>query len=441
MKQSKFTKSCGRLGALMVLALWAWPVFAQTNAPPDRSGRFLFIVDTSAAMRRRAPAVQKAVENLLRSSMGAQLQAGDTLGVWTFDEELAAGRFPLQRWSPETGASVANNVVAFLKAQRYQKQSRFEVVAPALKLIVKESYRLTVLLVTDGNETITGIPFDREIQGVWERYFKTQQKARMPFITVLRVNRGQIINATVNLAPWPVEFPAFPPEPELVEAQKLKSPESKPVPRSTVPSLIVIGKKPEAPAAADTNVVTAAPTENNVPIKVEATSPPVTPATPQLNPDESKPAPAPSLVPTPPEATTKPAEPATPMPSASLPPATGAGTPPLGSPAPAEATQPVRTPVVETKPALPATPPVAPSATTQPPAGPSSPANEIAPTNPPAPVALAVQSEPGFSRVGLVAIGVTILLLAGGSFFVLQRRARHAAHASLITRSMDRDRK
>jgi hypothetical protein len=61
--------------------------------------------------------------------------------------------------------------------------------------------------------------------------------------------------------------------------------------------------------------------------------------------------------------------------------------------------------------------------------------------NPPAPVALAVQPEPGFSRLGLVRLGVAITILAGGLFFALQRRARQAAHASLITRSFDRDRK
>jgi hypothetical protein len=41
----------------------------------------------------------------------------------------------------------------------------------------------------------------------------------------------------------------------------------------------------------------------------------------------------------------------------------------------------------------------------------------------------------------MVAVGIGVVLLTGGLFFVRQRRARHAAHASLITRSMDRDRK
>ena len=201
--------------ALLVFPFFNLPLSAQTNAARDLSSRYLFIVDKSAAMSRYAPATQKAVEHLLQSSLGAQLRAGDTVGVWTFDEELHAGRFPLQQWSPEQSANVASNVLAFLRSQTFQKKSRYEVVAPALGQVVRDSYKLTVLLVTDGDEKLSGTPFDHQIQNAFAQSFKAQQKARQPFITVLRASRGQFRNAAVNLAPWPVEFPAFPPEPEI----------------------------------------------------------------------------------------------------------------------------------------------------------------------------------------------------------------------------------
>ena len=47
-------------------------------------------------MQPRAGAVLKAVQDLLASGLSGQLRRGDSLGVWTFNEELSAGRFPLR---------------------------------------------------------------------------------------------------------------------------------------------------------------------------------------------------------------------------------------------------------------------------------------------------------------------------------------------------------
>src|SRR5262245_16773583 len=81
------SSSCPTLLALL-LVLSSRPacLSAQTNAMRDLSSRYLFIVDKSAAMKRCASATQKAVENLLRSALNGQLQPGDSLGVWTFEE-------------------------------------------------------------------------------------------------------------------------------------------------------------------------------------------------------------------------------------------------------------------------------------------------------------------------------------------------------------------
>jgi hypothetical protein len=423
MNERKFFNWCSRCGALLALALWALPVSAQTNAAKESPSRFLFIVDTSATMRRRAPAMQKAIEKLIHSGLSGQLRPGDTVGAWTFDEELYAGRFPLQLWSTETSESVASNVVAFLKAQSYQKKSKFEVVVPALQRVVKYSNKLTVLLVTDGDEKISGTPFNREIQSALERHFKMQQDAREPFITVLRSSRGRFINATVNLMPWPVEFPAFPPELAIAEAPKPKPPEQTPVPHPAIPSLIVTGKKPEPTTA--TNVTDVAAAAANAPVQAEITNPSITPTPPQLNPSEirSSPAPIPSPAPT---GSVTPA----PLPIVESKPAS--------SPAPPRSDEPVQVP--------PATAPAETPAMTHAPEAPTttsavSPTNKVAPSSPLAPIALAIQPEPGFSRLGMIAIGVALVLLAGGLFFVMQRRARNAAQASLITRSMDRNRK
>ena len=72
---------------------------AQSATPPP--GRFLFIFDTSSAMKARLPAMQTALDSLLATSLRGELRAGDSVAVWTFDLDLRTGQFPLQPWAPE----------------------------------------------------------------------------------------------------------------------------------------------------------------------------------------------------------------------------------------------------------------------------------------------------------------------------------------------------
>src|SRR5579872_4008156 len=53
----------------------------------QKDHRFLFVVDTSLSMRADAGPARQAVTDLLKSSMQGQMRDGDTLGVWTYDEE------------------------------------------------------------------------------------------------------------------------------------------------------------------------------------------------------------------------------------------------------------------------------------------------------------------------------------------------------------------
>src|SRR5208283_4941007 len=103
-------------GLLLLAGLTPCPVCAQLDAgkaaPP--SHRCLLIVETSKSMLRRTNAVHRAVQELLASGLNGQLLAGDTLGVWTFNEDLYAGRFPLQTWSPQAQKDITLRTLTFL---------------------------------------------------------------------------------------------------------------------------------------------------------------------------------------------------------------------------------------------------------------------------------------------------------------------------------------
>ena len=234
---------------LLLLALsFPFGLPAQTNSVAARgpSNRYLFILNTSSAMQPRADGTLQAMQDLLASGLGGQLRRGDTIGVWTYNQELNAGHFPLQLWTPETHRTVAINIFRFLKEQKYEKRASLDKVLPAMQGVIKDSEFITVILVSDGDQKIRGTPFDDPINQFFKLWHGQQQKAHMPFITVLRARNGSITDHTVNSAPWPVEIPPLPSE--------LTGPavaEKKPAPARQQPAaLIVSGKKPDPVAPA-----------------------------------------------------------------------------------------------------------------------------------------------------------------------------------------------
>jgi hypothetical protein len=226
---------------------------AQTNAPVANrvTNRYLFVVETSRAMQKRSEGALGTVGKLLTSGLRGQLKPGDTLGVWTFNDELHAGIFPLQRWSSEDSDAIASRVVSYLKAQKFEKQAKLEKVLPVLNGVLKSSEYITVVLVTEGAQDIHGTPFDADLNAAYKNWRDQQQKAKMPFLTVFRGERGTLTYHSVTPAQWALDLPPLP--------AGLVNPPKPPEPKTTVASkppvgkpLIVSGKKPAAETAAPT---------------------------------------------------------------------------------------------------------------------------------------------------------------------------------------------
>ncbi len=211
-------------GLLVVAALAPGQLRAQTNKPkaPPPSNRWLFIVETSRSMHRRKDATLETVQALLKSGCNGQLREGDTLGFWTFNQNLYGGRFPLQTWSLQGQQVIASRALAFLKEQKYEKKASFDKLLPALDRVVKDSRRLTVILISSGDEKMRGTPFDARINEFYQKWDDQQQKAKMPFVTVLRDRNGEFADYTVSTPPWPVQIPQLPEEPQNAETMQGK---------------------------------------------------------------------------------------------------------------------------------------------------------------------------------------------------------------------------
>jgi hypothetical protein len=450
------------LPLLLVLVWLRGLEAAQTNAPPGN--RFLLIVDTSKAMERRAGAVLQSVQDLFQNGLAPRLAAGDTLGVWTFNQQLFTGRFPLQHWWTTNGPEIQNRVLGFLREQKYENLSSLDSVLPALHGLIRQSPALTVILISDGSDAIRGTPFDEAINGVFNKWSATQRKANLPLLTLLSARNGGVADFSVSPAPWPLEWPAAlaakPPTSAVTTSAELAVSNLPPVvpavvasAQSTLPAPVVPQTQPAEPAVPGAPSALAASSTNSAPL-VQAGNPndqkPAPIAAPAVAPSAVK-AEAPTLNPPPAASATQP-EPVSRVQTgaeAKKPPANQASEPSPSNPfepATVKATVPS---TVDREPATP-TKVSSPVATSSPqPAtartNPSSTDAPIAPTaqRPPpsaqSEVASAGSLRPG--RIGFL-IGAIILPVVGlGTFYFLRRRASPAPHISLITQSFEREKK
>jgi len=156
------------------------------------------------------------------------------------NQELYTGRMPLRRWSTPLQHEIVSDTLDFFKSQKYEKQPGFSSVRPALDKVIKDSEFITVVLISSGEEAITGTPFDDKINELYKGWKVDQEKTKMPFVTVLRAKRGTITGYTAVPVPWQVEIPPWPANPIAKAAETNPSASSQP---STVQSLIVTGKK------------------------------------------------------------------------------------------------------------------------------------------------------------------------------------------------------
>jgi hypothetical protein len=430
MKPPKFFLRLAPVAFALCAGFLLMPAGRAQPAPQAADNRFLFIFDTSADMKKRLPAVQAEVNELLASSMDGLLRAGDSLGVWTFGQELRAGQFPLQHWRPEDAVTIAASINQFIGKQSYAGNTGFNTLQPQLNQLIQNSTRLTVLIFCDGEDEIKWTPYDARINQIFQQQLAAQNKTRQPFVLVFRTQLGQFIGCTINFPPGMVSVPEFPPLPPPPPAPA-KTPPPTPVvtPPPVGQPLIIIGTKVET---------------NRPP--APAPPPPAKPAT--VTPTNIGPVMPTNIVPA---ATSNPVAPPLPTNPVSAVQSNGIPAPSANSFAPTNPVAPPK-PVVPTSPTNPT--PVIQIKTNAAPVSSAIPLTPIingpvtgidwvpvpgsirtAPTN-----AVAPSPEPsGLAHAGALVIGGALLVAAGALAALAVFRGRRTDRGSLISRAMRKD--
>jgi hypothetical protein len=260
--------------ALLLGGISAVPALRAEPAARKVDSRLLLVFDTSAEMKRRLPAVQQALASLLATNLHGELHTNDSLGVWTFDQELRTGQYPLQRWKPANSAAIVSNLNAFVASRRYSKKTRFEALVPTLNQLAANSERLTVAIFCDGNGVMQGTPYDTGINQIFKKRRDERQQTQQPIVIVLRAQLGQYVDCMVSFPPQPTSLPEFPPLPEPPAPAPKPPP---PPPRPQAPPLIIIG------TPATSRVAPPAPAPPPPPMPAPVTVAPASPAAPAVS--------------------------------------------------------------------------------------------------------------------------------------------------------------
>jgi hypothetical protein len=262
--------------AVLLAGIFLIPTLRAQPTEQTVRSRFLFIFGTSSEMKSRVEATQKALDTMLATSVSGQLHSGDSIGVWTFNQDLRPGDFPLQSWDPDDAVKIAASIKNFIGEQHYAKSTRFEALQPLLNRVIVNSERLTVVIFCDGETKISGTPFDAGINQAFQDKLGNQKSAHQPFVIVLRSQLGQYVNCSMGFPPQPVTFSGFPPLPEPPPTPKPTNvpPPAPSAPVPVVPSLIIIGKKVESEATQPQTAPTNPPPVNLPPV---TNQPPIAP--------------------------------------------------------------------------------------------------------------------------------------------------------------------
>lgn len=428
--------------AVAAEAVSALPTPSTNSEPHSVTNRYLFIVETSKAMQERSANSLKIVQDLLGTGMNGQLQAGDSIGVWTYDADVHTGRFPVQQYSTNMLRSITLRAMSFLNQHTYENAGKLARAMALMETVARSSEFLTVVLINDGAEPVIGTPFDKAINDSFKLWKKQQDEAKMPFVTVLRAQNGKITHYSVNPAPWPVELPALSADFLAAKAAPPRPPPA-PAPKPApvyAPPIIIRGSKPSTPPAAQpADSATTATATNAVPPSSTApatNAASATPAPTEIPEPATKPRTAPisnGLAASQPAALTSPdeAKKSAGPPTQTSPPAVA------NSIAPAPSTPP--NPQPSSQPAANQSNSVLTDVKTPAAAAPLGSSTATGPAADSQGAVTAASEAPSLPL--LVKLGMAGLAIAAiGSALLLVRRARSTTPPSLITRSMEMDR-
>ncbi|HEV2695874.1 MAG TPA: hypothetical protein VG347_23495 [Verrucomicrobiae bacterium] len=228
--------------------------------------RWLLIFNTSSGMKKRLPAVETQIATLLTKDFARDLREGDSVGVWTFNDKLSMGKYPLINWDPKRSWLMISNLTTFVRKQDYTGVSSLATLQPTLDSVIEDSDRLTVVIVCDGDGDFQWTPYNEGMNETLKQTREDRKKLKLPYVIILRTQMGKYVGATVNFPPLAANLPPFPLLPSEIKALAPPPVVVKPPPPAPItPPLVIVGTH----VSSDTNDLVKYAVTNAAPVVVE----------------------------------------------------------------------------------------------------------------------------------------------------------------------------
>ncbi|HEY0456025.1 MAG TPA: hypothetical protein VGE41_06590, partial [Verrucomicrobiae bacterium] len=196
----------------LILFLFASALVAKAEEarPPALNPdgqKFLFVVDTSASMQRLPHNGRQTVFDMIYSGLWNQLAPGDSIGVWTFNQDVQAGKFAMQVWDPDQDLALASRVGLFLKGQHYEHKAQLNEAFKSALGLVKSVKDLNVLVITDGQSSLGQSKLEIALKDRYQTMAEQARKGNKPMVLAFHAIGGEVLTNWVTLAGEPIKFP------------------------------------------------------------------------------------------------------------------------------------------------------------------------------------------------------------------------------------------
>ena len=233
----------------LVALAWSSVMFNRVEAATNSAAngnRFLFVVETSSASSRLEHGGRQAAFDLIYSGIYGQMRAGDTFGIWTFNENVFAGFYPMRTWSPEINMELAASAGQFLKKQSYDKTGRLSNALKQVVTLAGAVKDVNILVISDPGNAPDDSPVGADYGTTYQRRAVEARPRKKPIITTIVAKNGSVSNWLVTVAGDPIRLPAYAIPEHKQEPANAPIVKAKPeVPRVPRAPIIMKGPTPE----------------------------------------------------------------------------------------------------------------------------------------------------------------------------------------------------